>query len=127
MPGQLAIAADAFLGSGHRLELYGDHGTLVLENRTPDHASGFTLAVGTRQTGELRPVAMDDSTGPIGDGRTSAAARISGRLVDAIASGGRVRPDLRDGLRVQVLIEAIRAADASGAWRTVPAGTEPGP
>jgi predicted dehydrogenase len=127
VPGQLAIAADAFLGPGHRLEVYGEQGTLVLENRTPDHAAGFTLAVGTRRTGALRPVVVEDSTGSGMDGRTAAAARIAGRLVDAVSSGGRVRPDLRDGLRVQILIEAIRAADESGAWRTIPLGTGPGP
>jgi predicted dehydrogenase len=119
VPGALSVAADAFLGSGHRLEVYGEMGTLVLENRFADHASGFQLAVGTRETGSLVPVTVGAGAGPGGDGRVAPTLAIARRFLDAIVSGQAVTPSLADGLRVQELINATRAADASGAWQPV--------
>src|SRR4029077_16925494 len=49
-PVSVSVAADAFLGSGHRLEIYGEQGALLLENRTADYVNGFTLSLGTRGT-----------------------------------------------------------------------------
>jgi len=119
VPGNVAVAADAFLGPGHCLEVYGEHGTLVLENRAPDHAAGFTLAVGTRRDATLARLAVADGAGTASDGRTLATAAIARRLLDALVAGIPVAPNLRDGLRVQTLIDAVRAADSSGAWQDV--------
>lgn len=117
VPATLSVAADAFLGSGHRLEVYGAEGTLVLENRTSDHASGFVLATGTRARPALEPVDVEEVRGPAGeDGRVAAAGAIVGRFLDAIASGATVTPGLREGLRVQESIDALRRADEAGSW-----------
>ena len=119
--GTVSIAADAFLGSGHRLEIYGDSGTLVLENATPDHARGFKLSLGTRTVPRLVAIeaAGDDSNA---DGRVYPVSRIAGRFIEAIRSGGTVVPNLENGLRVQVLLDAMRLADRSGSWQAVSAG-----
>jgi predicted dehydrogenase len=117
--GTLSVAADSFLGSGHRLEVYGEQGTLVLENRSADHASGFVLAVGTRASGSLISEPAEDPDGPGGDGRITATSAIVRRFLDAITSGHAVTPSLKDGLRVQELIDAIRAADGGGGWQSV--------
>ena len=42
--GSLAVSCASYLGSGHRLEFYGEDGTLVLANPTSDYMRGFTLA-----------------------------------------------------------------------------------
>jgi predicted dehydrogenase len=122
VPGTLSVAADAFLGSGHRLEVYGDEGTLVLENRMRDHASGFVLSMGTRAHPVLEPVEVE-AEGSRGaateDGRVAAAGAIAGRFLDAIAGGAAVTPGLREGLRVQELIAALRRADEARTWRRV--------
>jgi hypothetical protein len=120
VPGSLSVAADAFLGSGHRLEVYGSRGTLVLENRTADHVSGFTLAVGTRDGGALAPVPVGEPEGPAGDGRVAATSAIVRRFVDAITTGRPASPGLEEGVRVQELIEAVREADRAGGRRAVP-------
>jgi predicted dehydrogenase len=119
--GTVAIAADAFLGPGHRLEVYGDSGTLVLDNATPDYARGFKLFLGTRAAPELTAVeaAGDDSHA---DGRVYPVSRIAGRFIQAIRSSGTAVPNLEDGLRVQVLLDALRLADRSGSWQAVGAG-----
>jgi predicted dehydrogenase len=118
VPATISIAADAFLGSGHRLEAYGDDGTLVLENHGPDYVDGFTVSLGTRATGRFSR-GGDDLPTPGADGRIVAVRNIARRFLDAVLSGGSVTPNLADGLRVQVLLEAIRTADGTGTWQTV--------
>jgi predicted dehydrogenase len=117
-PGNAAIAADAFLGPGHRLEIYGDAGSLVLENPTFDYMRGFTLRVASRKIGQFEDLAVAQDSGNQ-DGRIAAVGRIVSRFLDAIERGGEVSPNLRDGLRVQVLIDAARAADRTGTWQSV--------
>jgi predicted dehydrogenase len=109
IPVSLSIAADAPFGSGHRLEVYGDDGALVLENRGSDYASGFSLALG-RRGGALANLELEPFP-PGSDGRIVATAQMVRRFVEAIATGTPVSPGLEDGLRVQELIDAIRAAD----------------
>ena len=41
--GSLQMSCASFLGSGHRIEFYGDDGTLVLANPTADYFRGFEL------------------------------------------------------------------------------------
>ena len=41
--GSLQMSCASFLGSGHRIEFYGDDGTLVLANPTVDYFRGFEL------------------------------------------------------------------------------------
>ncbi len=119
LPCTLSVAADAFLGPGHRLEVYGERGTLILENRTSDHAAGFQLMMGTRSSGSLAAVAAENLGGSLRDGRQAATAAIAGRFLDAIATGQSATPNLEDGVRVQALIDAARAAHGTGAWRTI--------
>jgi predicted dehydrogenase len=116
----LSIAADAPLGGGYRLEVYGDEGALVLENSTADYASGFSLAHGERGKG-LRPIELAPL--PEGtDGRRVATGGIVRRFVDAIRDGAPENPGLpsfQDGLEVQHLIDAIREANRRGAWQSL--------
>jgi predicted dehydrogenase len=116
--GSVSIAANAFLGPGHRLDVYGEHGTLVLENRSADHASGFRLWVGTRQSPALTPVVCEDPGGVTGDGHVAATGAIVRRFLDAVLTGGVLKPNLADGLRVQQWINRIRTADERGTWQT---------
>ncbi|MBI5773169.1 MAG: Gfo/Idh/MocA family oxidoreductase [Verrucomicrobia bacterium] len=115
----VSIAADAFLGPGHCLEVYGDDGALRLDNKTADYARGFVLSLGTRQGGKLETVAVPGDA-EVRDGRIEAVARIASRFVDAILSGQPATPNLRDGLRVQQLIDAARLSGATGAWQNLP-------
>ena len=41
--GSLQMSCGSFLGSGHRIELYGEDGTLVLTNASADYMRGFEL------------------------------------------------------------------------------------
>jgi predicted dehydrogenase len=121
LAGTLSVATDAFLGPGHRLEIYGTEGTLVLENNSPDHVSGFSLSLGTRSSGALTPIAIENSGGARHDGRIDATAAIVRRFLDGITHHQVVVPDLQAGVRVQVLIDVARASAGAGTWQVVPA------
>ena len=59
--GSLQMSCASFLGSGHRLEFYGDDGTLVLANPTADYFRGFELMQARRSRQQrCRPVATED-------------------------------------------------------------------
>lgn len=115
LPISLSLAADAALGSGYRLEIYGDDGALMLENGTSDYASGFTLTLGQRgkppTSLELEPLRAGS------DGRIAATASVVRRFLDSVETGSPVEPNFNDGLAVQRLMDAIRDAERSGQWQ----------
>jgi predicted dehydrogenase len=115
--GSLQVSCASFLGSGHRVELYGEDGTLVLSNPTADYFRGFELMLGCRTDDALKPVAFDnaDETQSV-DSRITPAKRLVRRFLDACESGGAPSPGVLEGYRVQCLIEAARSAHAGGCW-----------
>jgi predicted dehydrogenase len=117
LPVTLSVAADAPLGSGHRVEIYGDLGALVLSNTGSDYVNGFELWMGNREHGRLVPMVEAVTSGV--DGRVTAAAGIVRRFVDAIIHGGQVIPGLAEGVRVQTVLDAMRSSDSNGVWQDV--------
>lgn len=125
--GGLQMSCASFLGSGHRLELYGEDGTLVLANPTGDYFRGFELMQGRRADGALRPVAVEDGgPDPFPDSRVRPVARLVGRFLDACQGGGAPAPGFAEGFRVQCLIDAARRAHASGCRIDVAPAAGPG-
>lgn len=122
----LSVAADAFLGSGHHFELHGRDGTLTLHNSGPDHARGWALHLGTRESNRLEPWTVEDLPVQDGDGRISATARLVRRFLDAVLGGPAMEPDLADALRVQQVLDAALDARATRTWvRVKGSGREP--
>ena len=116
----LSVGVAAFLGPGHRLAFYGNEGTLSLENGSADYVKGFRLSRGTRQSGRLEPVSVDEEAdGWEGDGRIVAASRIVRRFLDWMETGQEAAPCFKDGLRVQSLTEAARRSHETGRWEEV--------
>jgi len=116
----LSMSCASFRGSGHRIEFYGEDGTLVLENRTADYMRGFVLTYAKRPD-ELAPVAVEDpADAGQSDGRIAPAARLAAKFVDAIADRPRYKPnaapDFAAGYRVQQLIDAAQRANREGRW-----------
>jgi predicted dehydrogenase len=108
--GSLSISTDAFLGSGHAVEIYGDEGTLVLRNSSSDYVSGFSLSLGTRASGALAPRLDDEGAGGEVDGRLSSVSKLVHRFIDAIHDGRAMTPNLVDGVRVQELLALAESA-----------------
>lgn len=106
----LSVGSDAFLGLGHRWTVYGEKGTMVLENGTADYASGFELSAGTRTTGSLQFIERDEPQ-PGVDTRVAPVARLASRFLDSILNGISMSPNFADGLRTQLILDEMRASN----------------
>lgn len=117
-PLSVSASTVASMGTGHRLEIYGDAGTLVLENPTGDYAAGFRLLQGICSSGCLESVPGRAKGGAdaSADGRVAAVARLVNRFLGWIVDGDPTEPSLQHGLRVQRLLDAARRANSAAAW-----------
>jgi len=115
--GSLQVSCASLFGSGHRIELYGEDGTLILANPTTDYCRGFELMLQLQGDPALKRVVIEDSDeDAFPDSRTTPATQLVRRLMDACESGGSPAPGVLEGYRVQYLIDAARRAHASGRW-----------
>jgi predicted dehydrogenase len=116
--GNLAMSCASYLGSGHRLEFYGEDGTLMLINDTTDYMRGFRLSVAQRPAGAMTPVEVID---PVdirfpSDGRIAPVSRLAAGFLDAIENGQPAPVGFAQGLRVQALLDTARRANNLGQW-----------
>jgi predicted dehydrogenase len=111
----LLVSAASYLGSGHRIEFYGEDGTLVLANPTADYLRGFEVHFARRPAASLEFIAADPADA-YPDGRIAPVARLAGRFLDAIENGTVTNPDIHAGYRVQQLIDGARRSHANGTW-----------
>ena len=112
------MSCASFRGSGHRIEFYGEDGTLILENRTADYMRGFVLSYAKRP-GDLTPVAVDDpADAGYPDGRIAPTSRLAASFIDCLADKPRYKPnaapDFAAGFRVQELIDAAQRSNREG-------------
>jgi predicted dehydrogenase len=116
--GSLLMSAAAYRGSGHRIEFYGEDGSLVLDNPGADYMRGFGLSLAKRP-GNFEDVPVPAAEDSWQDGRVLPASRIAGRFLDWASGGVPARPNFADGLRVLYLMDAARRSHAGGVWVTV--------
>jgi predicted dehydrogenase len=112
--GNLVMSCASYLGSGHRLEFYGDDGTIVLANPTTDYMRGFELSHARRPAAALVPIAVEDPSAAAVDGRIAAVSRLASRFLDAIGQRQPASPGFAEGFRVQYLIDAARRSHDLG-------------
>ena len=122
----LSMSCASFRGSGHRIEFYGEDGTLVLENRTADYMRGFVLSYAKRP-GELTVIPVEDpADAGQPDGRIAPTSRLAAKLLDAIVEKPRYKPnaapDFAAGFRVQQLIDAAQRSNREGRFVGVAPG-----
>lgn len=116
--GNLAVSCASYLGSGHRIEFYGEDGTLMLINETADYMRGFRLTLGRRpepETSVISGVDEADLRFP-SDGRIAPVSRLAGRFLDGIERGTPTTCGFREGLRVQTLLDLARRSNELGRW-----------
>jgi predicted dehydrogenase len=116
--GTIAMSCASYLGSGHRLEFYGEDGTLTLINNTRDYMRGFQLSLARRPAGGLTPMEIVD---PVdldfpSDGRIAPVSRLAAGFLDAIENGQPTWVGFARGLRVQALLDTARRANNRGCW-----------
>ena len=115
--GSFAMSCASYLGSGHRLEFYGEDGTLVLDNPTPEYMRGFTLSHARRPAAALTPVVIEDD--PLdrqypNEARIPPVSRLVRRFLDSIEQRRPATPGFAEGYRVQVLLDAVQRSHALG-------------
>jgi len=125
--GSYALSCASYLGSGHRLEFYGEDGTLTLINPTADYMRGFVLSHARRPAVALAPVAIADD--PVdrdfpNEARIAPVSRLVNRFLDAIERHQPMTPGFAEGYRAQVLLDAVRRAHAQASWIDI-AGARP--
>jgi len=116
----LSMSCASYLGIGHRLEFFGEDGTLVLHNPAADYMRGFEL-FHARRPDALQRIPVDDPVdAKYPDGRIAPVSRLVKIFVDAIEGRGRASPGFAEGYRAQLLIDAARRSHQRGAWITIP-------
>lgn len=115
--GSLVASCNAFLGSGHGIEFYGSEGSLRLEQRWSGTASGFAVRLATRDRGRYEELLGPAPRSPQdADDRIMPVSRLMARFASWIRSGEVSGPCLRDGLRVQQLLDLARLSSSRGSW-----------
>lgn len=110
VPGSMSVSSNAIAGSGHIVQMFGEHGSLMLRNPGPAYFDGFELTHGTREKVCVVP------TERLQKDRIDVVGRLTHRFVDAILIGGSIEPNLRHGVRVQRLLDAARWSSEKRAW-----------
>jgi predicted dehydrogenase len=126
--GSFAMSCASYLGTGHRLEFYGEDGTLVLANPTGDYMRGFVVRHARRPAAALAPVEVEDD--PLdrrfpAEARIAPVSRLAKRFLDAVERRRPAMPGLAEGYRVQVLLDAVRRSHALGRWIELERGALP--
>jgi predicted dehydrogenase len=113
------MSCASYLGSGHRLEFYGEDGTLVLANSTPDYMRGFVVSHARRPAKALEPVPVETDTRDQrfpAEARIAPVSRLASRFLDAIEKRTQAQPGVAEGYRAQVLLDAVRRSHSLGRW-----------
>ena len=122
-PVTVSVAADAFAGTGHRWEIYGDDGTMILENPGSDYVNGFSVRFGDRSSGGALARVDQPLADPPADGRIYAVAKLVTRMLDAIGgttptSAADGLPSLEIGVNVQRVMDLMRKSEREKRWLT---------
>ena len=115
------MSCASYLGIGHRIEFFGEDGTLVLHNPGADYMRGFELSYAKRPGGAgTRCRSRIRSTRNI---PTAASRRCRGwpSFLRRHRTRRHAAPGFAEGYRVQRLIDVARRSHSQGVWIDVAA------
>jgi predicted dehydrogenase len=112
----LSMSCASYRGTGHRIEFFGEDGTLILHNPGADYMRGFELWHARRDAPLVRVATDDPVDAKYPDGRIAPASRLAKIFFDAIEGGGTATPGFAEGYRVQQFIDAARRSHQHGRW-----------
>lgn len=118
--GSLIFCNASAPGQGHRIEVNGASGSLLLDNSGGDYFDGFKLYTATSPDGGFQLLEEGDLGLGDADGRLYPAGRLWSRFSAWASAGIPSRPDFNDAARVQAVLDAARAAHLSGARQGIP-------
>lgn len=111
-------------GRGHWIEIYGDEGALVVGNgNLRDSVYGFETQRAKLGDDAMKKVAIPRECGSLSgkysDGRLEIFIPQAKKFITSIRAGKYSGPTPQDGVQNQIVLDAIRASDASGTWRSL--------
>jgi predicted dehydrogenase len=112
----LSMSCASYRGIGHRIEFFGEDGTLILHNPSADYMRGFELWHARRDAPVVRVATDDPVDAKYPDGRIAPVSRLAKIFFDAIESGDTAAPGFAEGYRVQQFIDAARRSHQHGTW-----------
>jgi predicted dehydrogenase len=112
--GNLTIASHCVHGSGHRVEIYGDKGSLLIRVATGQPIDEAELYFGAITDKMIKKVDLKVPALRKGAARSGAVAELVGRFVDAVIQHRTSHPNAGDGLRAQQIIDAARRSHDAG-------------
>ncbi len=112
----LSVSCASYAGIGHRIEFFGEDGTLTLHNPTADYMRGFDLSYAKRPGAPARIPIDDPIDAQYPDGRIAPVSRLAAQFFDAIETGKQTAPDFKAGYRAQRLIDAAQRSNRQGQW-----------
>jgi predicted dehydrogenase len=113
----LSMSCASFHGDGHKIEFFGEDGTLVLHNPTADYMRGFELMYAKRSATAVERIPVQDAVdAKYPDGRIAPVSRLAKAFFDAIETGTTASPGFAEGYRVQSLIDCARRSHQQGRW-----------
>ena len=118
----VSMSSHACGGTGHRVEVCGEKGSLVLDNPQTLGVARFNLWRGDGR--EMRLLTGSNGNAAVSDGRPVAVGRLIDRFVEWIRSGDRASPAFEEGVRVQQLLECARRSHAENRWIVIPQSAE---
>ena len=103
------MSCASYRGTGHRVEFFGEDGTLVLHNPGADYMRGFELLVTANEGVSVRTRPVDDpADAKYPDGRIAPVSRLVKDFLDAIGAEAWRHPGLRKVIAYNMLIDAAR-------------------
>jgi predicted dehydrogenase len=112
----LSMSCASYRGIGHRIEFFGEDGTVILHNPGADYMRGFELWHARRDAPLVRVATDDPVDAKYPDGRIAPVSRLAKIFFDAIEGGGTATPGFAEGYRVQQFIDAARRSHQHGTW-----------
>ena len=113
----LSMSCASYLGTGHRIEFFGEDGTLVLDNPGADYMRGFELFYAKRPARRSRAFRSTiRSTRNIPTAASRRCRGSPGASSTPSRRGAQATPGFAEGYRVQQLIDAARRSHQQGAW-----------
>lgn len=113
----LSMSCASHAGLGHRIEFFGEDGTLVLHNPGPDYMRGFALLHARRPEAAFASIPVSDpADAAYPDGRIAPVSRLAKIFFDAIERRTTAKPGFAEGYRVQRLIDAARRSHNESRW-----------
>ncbi|XTZ11184.1 MAG: Gfo/Idh/MocA family oxidoreductase, partial [cyanobacterium endosymbiont of Rhopalodia yunnanensis] len=123
VPCQVSLSSVTYNGRGHWVEVYGDHGTLVLgSNNLKDYVHGFHLQAAPAGQPLTKVEIPKQLAFPefFTDGRLAPFIRVVDRWVESIEQRKSLVPSLYEGVYSQLLMDLAYEASYKNCWTDVP-------